>query len=220
MASIVSGDYRATTERERLHISEGLLNVPTVVATNAVSLTVLGIGIRQVERKLSSRRVPLLGMMAAFVFTVQFLAIPVGTAVPIHLTGAVLAAILLGPFSALVIMAAALLVQALFHHGGILTLGANLLNMGIVGCFLGSLIWRLGRKRLWAAAIAAWLSLILGSALAAVELWLSGYITLLQGGGAITGAHLLVGGVETAVTLLILGSIRQIRPDLLEIEKI
>ena len=203
-----------------MHISGGFLNWPMVVATNAISLTVLGVGVRQVERKLSPRRVPLLGMMAAFVFTVQFLAIPVGTVVPIHLTGAVLASILLGPFSALVIMATALLVQALFSHGGILTLGANLLNMGIVGCFLGSLIWRLGRKRLWAAAIAAWVSIILGSALAAVELWLSGYITLLPAGGAITGTHLLTGAGEATATFLILRSIRRVRPDLLEIEKI
>ena len=94
----------------------------------------VGVGLRQANVDLDERRVPLLGVTAAFVFAAQMLNFPVAGGTSGHFLGAALAAILLGPWLACLSLAVVLGVQAfVFADGGITALGANVLNMGVIG---------------------------------------------------------------------------------------
>ena len=100
------------------------------------------------RRELDERRVPLLGVTAAFVFAVQMLNFPVAGGTSGHLLGAALAAVLLGPWLACLVMAVVLTMQAfVFADGGITALGANVLNMGVLGALCAGLAARLGAAR-------------------------------------------------------------------------
>lgn len=205
-----------------VHIPDGFLNLPTAAITSGLSLGSLIPAIRKVNQTLLPRRIPLIGMSAAFVFTVQLLSFPVPGGTSVHITGAVLIAILLGPYTGLVIMTSALILQALlFQHGGLLTLGANVLNMGVIGCIIGYYLYRFFfRKYTIGAGIVAWIVIIMSGLCCALELGLSGTIPLHIGLPAMGTAALITGGVEAFVTISILNIIKAIRPDLLMLEKV
>ena len=205
-----------------MHIPDGFLDVPTLVATNGISLGVLVAAIGRVNRTLTPARIPLIGLSAAFVFTVQLLSFPVLGGTSVHITGAVLIAILLGPMTGMVIMTSALLLQAvLFQHGGILTLGANVLNMGVTGCLAGYFIYRsFNRLRFPGAGMAAFVASVLSATVCAIELGLSGTVPLATGMISMITAYLLEGVIEAMVTVSVIGIIAKTRPDLLELEKI
>jgi cobalt/nickel transport system permease protein len=124
-----------------MHISEGILPLPWAVAWYAVALPFVALGIRQVNRMaredLSFK--PLAGLMAAVVFIISCMPVPVPTAGTCsHPCGTGMAAILLGPLVSSVIAAVALLLQALFlSHGGLSTWGANVFSMGVIGSVAG-----------------------------------------------------------------------------------
>ena len=205
-----------------MHIPDGFLNIPTVAITSGISLGSLIPAIRKVNQTLLPQRIPLIGMSAAFVFTVQLLSFPIPGGTSVHITGAVLIAILLGPYTGLVIMTSALILQALlFQHGGLLTLGANVLNMGVIGCLIG---YYLHRTLFWkytiGAGIVAWIVIIISGLCCALELGLSGTTPFHIGLPAMTAAALITGGVEAFVTISILNILKRIRPDLLALEKV
>src|SRR5215203_1585487 len=125
-----------------MHIPDGFLT-PEVAAVCAVpAIGAVGYGLRRTSRELDERRVPLLGVTAAFIFAAQMLNFPVAGGTSGHFLGAALAAILLGPWLACLVMAVVLGVQSVvFADGGITALGANIFNMGVVGALLvGGLI--------------------------------------------------------------------------------
>ena len=127
-----------------MHIPDGFLNVATVATTCAVSAGGIGGAVRMVGKKLGEKQVPLMGILAAFIFAAQMLNFPVAGGTSGHVIGAALAAILLGPWAAVLIMSCVLIAQSLiFQDGGLLALGANIFNMGIVASFSGYYIYRL-----------------------------------------------------------------------------
>ena len=120
-----------------MHIPDGFLSTDVALACAVPAAVAVGIGLRQANRTLDERRVPLLGVTAAFVFAAQMLNFPVAGGTSGHFLGAALAAILLGPWLACLTMAVVLGVQAfVFADGGITALGANILNMGVIGALL------------------------------------------------------------------------------------
>ncbi|HTP66412.1 MAG TPA: energy-coupling factor ABC transporter permease [Geobacteraceae bacterium] len=129
-----------------MHISEGILPFEWAAFWYAAALPFVALGIRRINvlarEDLSSK--PLAGLMAAVVFVISCMPIPVPTAGTCsHPCGTGIAAILLGPLVSVVISAVALLIQALFlAHGGLSTLGANIVSMGVVGSFTGWLVFR------------------------------------------------------------------------------
>jgi cobalt/nickel transport system permease protein len=135
----------------------------------------------------------------------------------------VLAAILLGPWAATIVMACVVAVQALvFQDGGLVVLGANIFNMGVIGTLGGYAIYAsiarlLGgeaRGRLPAAAVAAWASVVLGAASMAIQLAVSGTTPLELTLPAMVGVHLLIGVGEAVITVAALAFIGATRPDL------
>ncbi|MEA2229912.1 MAG: cobalt/nickel transport system permease protein, partial [Solirubrobacteraceae bacterium] len=117
-----------------MHIPDGFLDARVAAATGVAAVAAVGYGLRKADETLDDRRVPLLGVTAAFVFAAQMLNFPVAGGTSGHFLGAALAAILLGPWLACLVIAVVLATQAfVFADGGITALGANVLNMGVVG---------------------------------------------------------------------------------------
>ncbi len=206
-----------------MHIHEGFLNLPTIIATNGVSLAFIIPAMKKLNKHITPKRIPLMGLSAAFVFTAQLLSFPIIGGSSVHLIGAVLISILLGPYSGLAIITSATILQALlFQHGGLLSLGANICNMGIIGCLGGYLIFKIFPKKLFlfSAGIAAFISTIIAAGFCALELGFSGTIPMKIGLISMTASHIIAGIIESVVTVSILSTIQFVRKDLLAIEKI
>jgi cobalt/nickel transport system permease protein len=190
------------------------------LAADVAAASLVGLTVRRVQRRLEPTDVPLMGVMAAFIFAAQMLNFPVAGGTSGHLLGGVLAAVLLGPWAGALVIAVVLVVQCLlFQDGGLTALGANIVNMSFVGSACGYWIYAAARtatsgKTLVAAAAAAWCSVVLASAACAVELALSGTVPLRTALPAMVAVHALIGVGEAAITCLVVASVLKVRPDL------
>lgn len=207
-----------------MHIPDGFLSARVAGAAAAVSLAAVGVALRQVQIHLPPRRVPLLGLAAAFVFAAQMLNFPVAAGTSGHLLGGVLTAVLLGPSAAIVVLCAVLLVQCfLFADGGVLALGANIFNMALVGSAAGYAVFRAVQRftpglrgMVLAATLAAWCSIVLAAVACAGQLAASGTAPWAAVLPAMAGVHLLIGAGEAVITALVLVAVARLRPELLE----
>jgi cobalt/nickel transport system permease protein len=207
-----------------MHIPDGFLSGEVAIATSVGGAAAVAVAVRRAERTLDERRVPLLGVTAAFVFAAQMLNFPVAGGTSGHVLGAALAAILLGPWLACLVMAVVLAAQALvFADGGITALGANVLNMGVLGgLVVGGLMaaaTRLlpasRRAALVVAGAGAWLAVMAGAAAASVELALSGTVPLATVLPPMLGVHALIGAGEAVITVAAVSAVLATRPDVL-----
>jgi cobalt/nickel transport system permease protein len=209
-----------------VHIPNAVLDPRVAVATGLIGAAGLAYGLRRVERRLGERTVVLMGTMAAFLFAAQMVNFPLGPlGVSGHLLGGVLAAVLLGPWAGAVVIAAVLIVQCLlFGDGGLTALGANFVNMGLIGAAGGYAIYVPIRRAiggragvLFGAMVAAWFSVILAAGAFAIELAASGgranFIRVL---GWMTLVHAAIGVGEAVITGLVLRFVLLTRPDLID----
>jgi cobalt/nickel transport system permease protein len=163
-----------------------------------------------------------MGIMAAFIFAAQMINFPVAGGTSGHLLGGALAAIVLGPWAGMLVMTAVIGVQGLLlQDGGLLVMGANILNMGLLTAAIGFGLYKIGegRKRtlkLGLAGLGAWLSVMAGALTTSLQLWLSGTARLDIVLPAMLGVHALIGIGETLITVSALAFIFRTRPDLLE----
>ena len=208
-----------------MHIPDGFLNTGTSVVTWAASAGGIGYAARRAKEELGERQVPLMGVTAAFVFAAQMMNFTVIGGTSGHLLGGALAAILLGPWAGMLVLTSVLVVQGLFFQdGGLWAMGANILNMAVVGVFVGWLVYtglkRLLGNRTWSTMVsgfaAAWISVVVASLLAAVEIAVSGNSALRVVLPAMGGIHALIGIGEGLITVGVLAFLRATRPDLLE----
>ena len=208
-----------------MHIPDGFLDTKTIVATSALSLLGVGRALSVLKTRMSSRKVPLMGLAAAFIFVAQMINFPVVGGTSGHFLGAVLVAVLLGPSEGILVMSVVLIVQCfLFADGGVLALGANIFNMGILASLGGYYLYRLAavlirseRGKFVAVAFAAWLSTVLAAICCTGELAWSGTVAWSVGFPAMTGIHILIGIGEALITTLVLAAIYATRPDLVSI---
>jgi cobalt/nickel transport system permease protein len=208
-----------------MHIPDGFINAGTSVGFGIASAGGIGVGLRQAGEALDERRVPLAGLVAAFVFAAQMVNFPVLPGMSGHLLGGVLAAVFVGPWAASVVMAVVLFVQALFFaDGGLSALGLNVFNMAFVGVFGGYAVYRVLRRLLpdgpravvSAAGIAAAVSVPL-SALGFVVQFMMGGAADIQIGTVLwsmLGTHALIGIGEGLLTAMVVGAVVASRPDL------
>jgi cobalt/nickel transport system permease protein len=210
-----------------MHIPDGFLSPAIVATTYVVSVGGIGAAVRIANKKLGEKHIPLMGVLAAFIFAAQMLNFPVVGGTSGHIIGVALVAILLGPWSAVIIMSAVLIAQSLiFQDGGLLALGANIFNMGIIGGFGAYNIYRLfnlllsERGRYISGFIAAWGSVVLASAACAFELAISGTSPLGTVLPAMTGIHVLIGIGEGLITVAVLKVLATSRVDLLKLARI
>lgn len=212
-----------------MHIPDGFLTPPVWATLDAVAVGTVAYAVKRVEREFDPEdwQVPLMGVTAAFVFAAQMFNFPVAGGTSGHLLGATLATALLGPWRAMLVMTAVFLVQALaFADGGVFALGANLFNMGILGCLIAhgliQILWRLSGQQEWGRqagiALAAWWSVELGAVATAVELALSGRIPLSIVLPAMAGVHAFIGVGEALLTVAAVNLVVRVRPELVPAE--
>ena len=202
-----------------MHIPDGFLDFKTWSTLAAASLAGGALSVARTRAQLEEKQVPVMGVMAAFVFAAQMINIPVAGGTSGHFMGAALVMMLLGPYSGFLVMSAVLIVQCfLFQDGGLTALGANIFNMAIVGGWGSWLLLKALEKlkinRLVTAFLAGWFSMVLASVAAALELALSGTAPLAVVLPAMAGIHCIIGILEGAVTAFTLGFIMKVRPDL------
>jgi len=205
-----------------MHIPDGFLDVKTAVATGALSAATLATALRRLNRALPRRKIPLMGLASAFVFAAQMVNFPVAAGTSGHLIGAVLSFVLLGPAPAFVVISAVLTVQCLlFADGGLMSLGANVFNMGVIGVFGGYGVYRLvgkltpgDRGRIVAMTLAAWTSTVMASICCAGELAWSGTVPWGAAFPAMANVHMLIGLGEAVITTLVISAIGSVRSDL------
>jgi len=209
-----------------MHVPDGFLDLRTLATTAGLATVGVGLALREVRRRLPARRVPMLGLAAAFVFTAQMLNFPVGAGTSGHLIGAALATVLLGPAAAIVAMTAVLLLQSLmFADGGITALGANVLNLAIIAPLVAYGVYACVRRvagdslqaTLLAAGFAAWCSTLAAALSCAAQLAASGVVEWGTVLAAMGGVHMLIGLGEAVITMLILAVVIRSRPELLDV---
>lgn len=209
----------------RMHIPDGFLSVLVAVVLWIVAVVIVAIALQRVSKDLGERQVPLMGVLAAAIFAGQMLNFPVAGGTSGHLLGAALATILVGPYAAVLVMACVIGVQGLlFQDGGLLAMGANIFNMGIVGVVVTHFVYRTVRKvagntRLGIFAggfLSAWIAVIIASLITALELALSGTTAANLAVPAMGGVHILIGLGEAFITVGALAFLYHTRPDLLK----
>ena len=204
-----------------LHIPDGFLTLTISLIFWAITIFAVGIAISKTNKSLGEKQVPLMGIMAAFIFAAQMLNFPVAGGTSGHFLGGALAAMVLGPWAGILVMTAVIGVQGLlFQDGGLLVMGANIFNMGLLTAMIGFGLYRgvIGRSkgtRLAVAGVAAWLAVVASALVAALQLWLSGTSRLEIVVPAMLGVHVLIGIGEAIITVAALSFIEQTRPDLL-----
>ena len=199
-----------------MHIPDGFLSTPVWIALDAVAAPAAVLTVRRAQREFEESKVPMLGVMGAFVFAAQMINFPVGIGTSSHLVGGALLACTLGPAAASVVMMAILAVQALvFQDGGILALGANVLNMALAGVFAGYLpllLWGSGPRRRAAIFAGGALSLLVSAILALAELLISG-VKMAPALILVSLALFAVSAVlEGAITVAVMEALERIQP--------
>jgi cobalt/nickel transport system permease protein len=219
-----------------VHIPDGYLGPATWIILFLVMMVIWYFAFKNGNKNLGPRNVPMLSFMAALSFILMMFNLPIPDGTSAHMVGAVLIAIVLGPYGATIALSIAILIQALlFGDGGITAYGANVFNMGVVMPFTGILVYIAARKvmgqgssrkRAAAAFAAGYVGIVVGALFAAVEFGLQpsiapGYAPygLDLAIPAMVGAHLLVGIVEGLTTAIVVYYLSENRADLLNLTK-
>jgi cobalt/nickel transport system permease protein len=204
-----------------MHIPDAVLDPRVATVTAVAGAAGLAWALKAVEHQLRERTTSLMGIMSAFIFAAQMVNFPVGPGVSGHLLGGVLAAVMLGPWGGAVVIGAVLIVQCfLFGDGGLTTLGANFLNMGLIGSVGGYAIYApirrlIGGRRgvLVAAMIAAWFTVLLAAGACAVELSATRRHDFFRILTWMALVHSVIGLGEALITGLVVRFILLARPD-------
>ncbi len=224
MAAVDSLAALGAAPQPPLHIPDGFVSLPVAAAGWGAAAAVIVVAARRADRDLEERAAPLMGVMAAFIFAGQMVNFPVAGGTSGHLVGGALAAILLGPWAAVIVMTAVVALQALlFQDGGLAAAGVNTLNMAVVSVLVGWVAYRALRplRALHPAAPAAaafagaWLSVQAAAVATALQLAASGTSPLHVALPAMVGVHAPIGVGEGLITLGALALVRAWRPDLL-----
>ena len=208
-----------------MHLPDGFLNLPVAVGMGAASTAAVGVALRKCRSSLDDRAEALLGVTAAGVFAAQMVNFPIPGGTSGHLLGGALAGIVLGPWAGLVAITCVLIVQCfLFADGGLLALGANVFNMGVVGCLAGHWVFSLIRPmartvtaQCIAAGLAAWCATILAAAACAVQLSMCGAFGFSRTLSLMVGVHAVIGVGEAIITGFVIRALierRRLQPAL------
>lgn len=211
-----------------MHIPDGFLSVGVALVLWAIAIVVVGYALKRVNADVGERQVPLMGVLAACIFAGQMLNFSVTGGTSGHLMGAAIATILLGPWAGIVVLTCVVGVQALiFQDGGLLALGANIVNMGIIGVTVAYFAHRTLSKLLgkWSGGlfvsgfVSGWLSIVAAALACALQLALSGASPANIAIPAMAGIHALIGVGEGLITAGALVFVKAARRDLLEVDR-
>ncbi len=203
-----------------MHIPDGFIPLWQCGIYYIILFIALYFSLNWARKNLDEKMVPLMAVLAAGIFAIMSLNIPIPWGTSGHMVGGALVAIIFcAPEAAVIIFTLVLLVQMLFFgDGGITALGANVLNMGIIGGVVGLYSFKALRKpigKVPAIFIAAWLSIFLAAEMVAVELWLAGTFPLGAGLLLMGIYHAVIGVIEGILTVVVILALEKTRPDLL-----
>lgn len=212
-----------------MHMADALLSPAVGAAMTAVSAAAIGCSVKRITAdKIDEKKVPMMGVMGAFVFAAQMINFTIpGTGSSGHIGGGILLAALLGPFPALLTLASVLLIQCLFFaDGGLLAYGCNVFNIGVCACLLAyPLVYRpivkrgLSRKSITLAAVlSATLGLQIGAFCVVLQTFASSVTELPFGAFAalMQPIHLAIGLAEGGATAAVLCFVWRARPEILD----
>ncbi|WP_456485446.1 cobalt transporter CbiM [Hydrogenimonas sp.] len=196
-----------------MHIPDGYLSPVTCAATYAIAVPLWAIGLRKVKMVLDEESLPFVASLTALSFIIMMFNIPIPGGTSGHAVGAVLLAILFGPWVSFISVSLALLIQALlFGDGGITTFAANSLGMAGAGAFGGYYLHKLFKRYRFAPFIAGWGGIVLSSFVIALLLGIQPLIAIDTKGKplyfpfdlvttvvALAGAHMLFFGIIEGV---------------------
>jgi cobalt/nickel transport system permease protein len=210
-----------------MHIPDGFLTLQIIIPAFIIAIIFWGISIKKI--KLTEQQVPIMGLLTALFFSAMMMNYPIIGGTTAHLLGGAAIGLILGPFAGLISMSIILILQAfLFGDGGLMALGANVLNMGVIGIFVPCTIFLTANKifKLKATTsifatifISAFAGDLLAAISAAIELGLSQPIFqygLSIAVPAMAINHSIIGVAEGVVTVIIIGTLLKLRPDVLE----
>lgn len=207
-----------------MHIPDNFLSLPVSLVFWIVTVACVALALRRTEQRFDDRQTPLMGVMAACIFAAQMLNFPVVGGTSGHLMGGALAAIVLGPSAGILVMTCVVALQALlFQDGGIVVMGVNILNMGVLTAVVGAVVFYAIRtvagRRPWAIVAAgfgaAWLSVVVAALATSLQLAASGTAAAQIVVPAMLGVHALIGIGEGLITAAALSFLIATRPDLL-----
>ncbi|NEC22789.1 energy-coupling factor ABC transporter permease [Streptomyces parvus] len=208
-----------------MHVPDGFIDAPVSVAAGVFAAGAVAVSLRGARRELDERTAPLAGLVAAFIFAVQMLNFPVAAGTSGHLMGGALAAILVGPYTAVLCLSVVLLLQGIFFaDGGLTALGVNITVMGVVTVVVAYAVFRLlagllprtRRSATASAFVAALVSVPASAAAFTLLYWIGGTTDIPIGKvfTAMVGVHVLIGIGEAVITALTVGAVLAVRPDL------
>lgn len=203
-----------------MHIPDGF--IPLWQCAIYYIIIIIGyFAVNWAKNNLNEKQIPLLSVLAAGIFAIQAMNIPIPWGTSGHMVGAAIVGILLGsPFAGFLVLAVVLIIQSLaFGDGGITTLGANIFNMGVLGSFVGFYTFK-GLKSVIsdipAVFIGCFFSLFIPAIVCVIELWLAGTFPLVAGLYFMGIYHFVIGLVgEGLISSIVYVAIRNIRPDLI-----
>lgn len=211
-----------------MHIPDGFLSTPVWGSSAGISAAYIALVIRHLKKAFQEKLIPIMGVLAAFIFAAQMLNFPVAGGTSGHLLGGVFAAIIVGPYAGSFVLAIVLIVQCLiFQDGGLTALGANILNISIVGTLGGYGVYLFLKKILLRKpankflkyvcyGVSAWLSVVMASVACALELSASETAPLKIVLPAMVGIHILIGIGEGIITIFALIAVERVRPDIIK----
>jgi cobalt/nickel transport system permease protein len=202
-----------------VHIPDGYLNSETCVVTYGLAAAAVAWAARRVATQPLQAKLPLMGGVGACVFAAQMINFPISAGHSAHLMGGVLAGVILGPYAGALTMAVVLLVQCLLlADGGLTALGANFLNLGVIGAMGGGLLFSAlqrggsGSRTVFAAGLAAWAAVVAGAIACAIEMAAAGTVGLSAVLLPMIAVHSQIGLSEAALTALAVACMGNWRP--------
>jgi cobalt/nickel transport system permease protein len=208
-----------------MHIPDGFISPPIAIATFILTLIFWVISFMKAKNNLDEHQVPIMGLLTALFFAAQMMNYPIVGGTTGHLLGGAALGITLGPYAGCISMTIILILQSLlFGDGGITALGANVLNMGIIGVFIPAFLLLVLNRISKGKGLYAWIfiSAFIGDVLAAIaagaELGFS--VPTFQYGlsvavPAMAINHSVIGVIEGVVTVILITTLLKLRPDVL-----
>ena len=208
-----------------MHIPDAFMPLPQAAVYWLLAIIFIALALKWARKELNEDKIPLVAVLAAGIFAIQAFNLPVGMGTSGHLVGGALSAIVLGsPYAAVFILTIVLIIQGvIFGDGGITTMGANIINMGVIGGFVGFYSYtgiKSATKNTYiSAGIAAWLACLIAALACAIEMAIAGTFPLVPGLVAMGLYHAIIGIIEGVITAGAIYLIASARPDLLSLDK-
>ena len=203
-----------------MHIPDGFIPFWQCAIYYIILIVALYFASKWARKNLDEKRIPLLAVLAAGIFAIMSMNMPIPFGTSGHMVGGALVAILFcAPEAAVLVFTVVLIIQALvFGDGGITALGANVLNMAIIGGFTGLYTFKALKGKIGiygAAGVGAWLATVIAALACAIEMAIAGTFPLNIGVASMVLYHFFIGIIEAVLTVIVIIALEKFRPDLL-----